>query len=247
MLHDYIISLGDNALILGQRLGEWCGHGPALETDMAMTNISLDLFGMTRSYFQYAAEVEGKGRTEDDIAFLRNEREYKNVQLVEQPNGNFADTIARQFFFDAWHYLFLQELAKSSDAQLAAIAAKSIKEVKYHLRFSSQWVLRLGDGTEISHEKMQNAVNDLWMFTEELVTSTDLEKEMADKGIGVDVSQLKTAYYEKLESILREATLEIPQKQWMQQGGKSGIHTEYLGHLLAEMQYLQRVHPGATW
>ena len=156
---DYIIALGDNNLILGQRLGEWCGHGPALETDMALTNISLDLFGMTRSYFQYAAEVEGKGRTEDDIAFLRNERQYKNVQLVEQPNGNFAETIARQFFFDAWHYLFLEQLAKSSDSQLSAIAVKSIKEVKYHLRFSSQWILRLGDGTAESHEKMQELIN----------------------------------------------------------------------------------------
>jgi ring-1,2-phenylacetyl-CoA epoxidase subunit PaaC len=247
MLAEYIIALGDNGLILGQRLGEWCGHGPALETDMALTNISLDLFGMTRSYFQYAAEVEDKGRTEDDIAFLRNEREYKNVQLVEQPNGNFADTIARQFFFDAFHYLFLEQLAKSTDAQLSAIAMKSIKEVKYHLRFSSQWMLRLGDGTEESHDKMQEAVNDLWMFTEELVTSTDLEKAMATEGIGVDVSELKTAYYEKLETILREATLEIPKKDWMQQGGKTGIHTEYLGHLLTDMQHLQRAHPGAKW
>jgi ring-1,2-phenylacetyl-CoA epoxidase subunit PaaC len=247
MLHEYIISIGDNALILGQRLGEWCGHGPALETDMAMTNISLDLFGMVRSYYQYAAEVEGKGRTEDDIAFLRFERDYRNVQLVEQPNGNFADTITRQFFFDAWHSLFLQELGKSSDTQLAAIAAKSIKEVKYHLRFSSQWVLRLGDGTAESHDKMQDAVDDLWMFTEELVTPTELEKEMAAKGIGVDVSKLKVAYYEKLESVLNEATIKIPKKQWMQQGGKSGIHTEYLGHLLSEMQYLQRAYPGANW
>ena len=247
MLANYIIALGDNGLILGQRLGEWCGHGPALETDMALTNISLDLFGMTRSYFQYAAEVEGKGRTEDDIAFLRNERQYKNVQLVEQPNGNFADTIARQFFFDAWHYLFLEQLAKSTDSQLSAIAMKSIKEVKYHLRFSSQWMLRLGDGTGESHDKMQAAVNDLWMFTEELVTATDLEKAMATEGIGVDVSELKTAYYEKLEAVLREATLEIPKKDWMQQGGKTGIHTEYLGHLLAEMQHLQRAYPGAKW
>lgn len=247
MLHEYIISIGDNALILGQRLGKWCGHGPALETDMAMTNISLDLFGMVRSYYQYAAEVEGKGRTEDDIAFLRFERDYRNVQLVEQPNGNFADTITRQFFFDAWHSLFLQELGKSSDTQLAAIAAKSIKEVKYHLRFSSQWVLRLGDGTAESHDKMQDAVDDLWMFTEELVTPTELEKEMAAKGIGVDVSKLKVAYYEKLESVLNEATIKIPKKQWMQQGGKSGIHTEYLGHLLSEMQYLQRAYPGANW
>jgi ring-1,2-phenylacetyl-CoA epoxidase subunit PaaC len=244
---DYIIALGDNSLILGQRLGEWCGHGPALETDMALTNISLDLFGMTRSYFQYAAEIEGKGRTEDDIAFLRNERQYKNVQLVEQPNGNYADTIARQFFFDAFHYLFLEQLSKSKDAQLSAIAMKSIKEVKYHLRFSSQWVLRLGDGTAESHEKMQEAVNDLWMFTGELVTSTDLEKAMAAEGIGVDVSELKTAYYEKLEAVLLEATLEIPKKDWMQQGGKTGIHTEGLGHILSDMQYLQRAYPGATW
>jgi ring-1,2-phenylacetyl-CoA epoxidase subunit PaaC len=247
MLSQYIIGLGDNTLILGQRLGEWCGHAPAVETDMALTNIALDLLGQTRSYFQYAAEIEGKGRTEDDIAFLRNEREYRNVLLVELPNEDFAYTIVRQFFFDAFHLLFLEKLAKSKEERLAAIAVKSLKEVKYHFRFSREWTLRLGDGTALSREKMQNAVNDLWVYTHELVESSDLEKAMATQGIGVDVSTLKTDYYNTLYETLAEATLLIPTENWWQKGGKTGIHTEFLGHILSEMQYLQRAYPNAVW
>lgn len=246
-LFQYITSLGDNPLILGQRLGEWCGHGPILEVDMALTNISLDLLGQTRSYFQYAAELEGKGHTEDDLAFLREIGAYRNVLLVEQPNEDFAYTIVRQFFFDVYHHLLLEELLKSQDAQLAAIAEKSLKEVSYHLRFSSEWMVRLGDGTEESHQKMQTAVDDLWRFTSELVTPTDLEVEMASFGIGVDVSQLADPYFAQLNKVLDEATLSSHPVSKSLPGGKLGRHTEYLGHILSEMQYLQRAYPGVKW
>lgn len=243
----YILSLGDNPLILGQRLSEWCGHGPILEVDMALTNISLDLLGQTRSYFQYAAELEDQGRTEDDLAFLRNVREYKNVLLVEQPNQDFAYTIARQFFFDAFHNHFLQELQGSNDEQLAAIAAKSIKEVNYHLRFSSDWMLRLGDGTEESHTRLQNAVDDLWIYVEELYTPTSLDKEMAELGIGVDLEKVANPVQDSIRATLTEATLKIPENAWPQTGGRMGNHTEHLGFILADMQYLQRTYPGAKW
>ena len=243
----YILSLGDNPLILGQRLGEWCGHGPVLEVDMALTNIALDLLGQTRSYFQYAAELEGKGRTEDDFAFLRDVREYRNVLLVEQPNQDFAFTIVRQFFFDSFHHLFLQHLRRSNDEQLAAIAAKSLKEVTYHLRFSSEWMLRLGDGTQESHEKMQTAVNELWMYVGELCSPSPLDIEMAELGIGVDLSSLKGSFEHNTREILSEATLDIPESSWSQSGGRTGTHTEHLGYLLADLQYMQRTYPDSTW
>jgi ring-1,2-phenylacetyl-CoA epoxidase subunit PaaC len=185
----YICGIADNSLILGQRLGELCGHGPSLETDIALTNISLDLFGQVRSYFQYAAELKGEQSTEDTFAFLRKEQEYRNVLLVEQPNTDFAYVIARQFLFDVYHQLFLEQLQSSSDQTLAAIAKKSLKEVTYHVRFSSDWVIRLGDGTEESHTRMSAAIADLWIFTEELFSSTEVEKEMASAAIGVDVSR----------------------------------------------------------
>lgn len=244
---NYLISLGDNTLVLGQRLAEWCGHGPILEVDMALTNISLDLLGQTRSYYQHAAALEGKGRTEDDIAHLRDARDFRNVLLVEQENGDFAATIVRQFFFDAWHYLLLTELQTSNEEQIAAIAAKSIKEVKYHLRFSSEWVIRLGDGTEVSHQKMQDAVAELWCYTGEMCTPTALDTEMAELGIGPDLSTLQAAYTAKIEEVLHAATLTIPTDTWQQQGGKTGQHTERLGFLLADLQFLQRSHPGAKW
>lgn len=246
-LFAYILQLGDNPLILGHRLSEWCGHGPILEVDMALTNISLDLIGQTRNYFQYAAEVEGKGRTEDDLAFLRVDREYKNFLLLEQPNGDFAYTIARQFYFDAFHLLFLKELCKSSDEQLAAIAAKSVKEVGYHLRFSSDWVVRLGDGTEESKAKMQEAIHELWNYTEEFFRMTDLEKEMAENGIGVDVENLRETFQADTKEVLDRAELAFPDYTPSQVGGKKGLHSEHLGHLLAEMQYMQRTYPGQEW
>ena len=246
-LYKYILGIADNSLILGQRLGELTGHGPSLETDIACTNMSLDLFGQVRSYYQYAAKIAGDNRTEDDIAMLRKEREYVNVLLVEQPNTNFAYTMARQFLFDVYHLLFLQELQKSKDLTLSAIANKSIKEVSYHLRFSSDWIKRLGDGTEVSHQKMQEAIDGLWTYTDELFHQTEADVAMVSDGIGVDVTKLKEAYYNKVNAVLEESTLQIPESKWFQKGGKKGIHTEHLGYLLAELQYMQRAYPNMEW
>lgn len=246
-LYNYILGVADNSLILGQRIGELCGHGPSLETDIACTNVSLDLFGQVRSYFQYAAEIAGEGKTEDDIAFLRRERQYKNVLLVEQPNTDFAYTIVRQFLFDVYHLLFLQELQNSTDETLVAIAKKSIKEVSYHERFSTDWVVRLGDGSQESHQRIQNAMDRLWTYTDELFHQTDADKAMVELGIGVDVTTLKDAYYTKVASVLGKATIVVPESKWFQKGGKNGVHTEHLGYLLADMQYMQRTYPGMEW
>ena len=246
-LYNYILGIADNSLILGQRLGELCGHGPTLETDIACTNISLDLFGQVRSYFQYAAKIAGDGRTEDDIAMLRKEREYKNVLLVEQPNTNFAYTIGRQFLFDIYHLAFLKELQKSTDFTLAAIANKSVKEVSYHERFSTDWVKRLGDGTDESQSKMQDAINDLWTYTDELFHQTEADKAMVKEGIGVDVTKLKEKYYNTITDILEQSALTIPESKYFQKGGKEGIHTEHLGYLLSELQYMQRAYPNMEW
>ncbi len=246
-LYDYILGVADNSLILGQRLGELCGHGPSLETDIACTNISLDLFGQVRSYFQYAAQLKGGNISEDDIAFLRPEKEYKNVLLVEQPNTDFGYIIVRQFLFDAYHFLFLKELQKSKDITLSAIANKSIKEVSYHYRFSSDWVKRLGDGTEESQARIQNAIDDLWTYTDELFHQTEADEVMIEDGIGVDVTGLKELYYNEVSKVLTEATIQIPDLKYFQKGGKQGIHTEHLGYLLADMQYMQRAYPNMIW
>jgi ring-1,2-phenylacetyl-CoA epoxidase subunit PaaC len=246
-LYNYILGIADNSLILGQRLGQLCGHGPSLETDIACTNISLDLFGQVRSYFQYAAKIAGDQRTEDDIAMLRKERDYKNVLLVEQPNTNFAFTIGRQFLFDVYHLAFLTELQNSNDFTLSVIAKKCVKEVSYHLRFSSDWVKRLGNGTPVSKEKMQEAINGLWTYTDELFYQTNADKEMVFEGIGVDVTKLKNNYYSHINNILLEATLEIPESKWFQTGGKEGIHSEHLGYLLSDLQYMQRTYPNMEW
>jgi ring-1,2-phenylacetyl-CoA epoxidase subunit PaaC len=246
-LIQYIYGIADNALILGQRLGELCGHGPNLETDIALTNMALDLLGQTRSYYQYAAKLAGGGATEDTIAFLRNEREYRNVLLVEQPNTDFAYVIARQYLFDEFHLLLLAELQHSKDATLAAIAAKSIKEVSYHRRFSSDWAKRLGDGTAESHERLQTAIDGLWTFTDELFHMTDADHAMAAEGIGVNVAKLKETYYASVVAVLTEATLVAPQMQYFQKGGKTGIHSEHMGYLLADLQYMQRTFPNMNW
>ena len=247
-LIQYILGIADNALILGQRLGELCGHGPILETDIAMTNIALDLLGQTRSYYQYAAHLSNDDKvTEDTIAFLRNEREYRNVLLVEQPNTDFAYSITRQFLFDVYHLLLLTELQNSNDETLQAIAKKSIKEVTYHVRFSADWIIRLGDGNQESNEKMQNAINDLWTFTDELFHQTEADIEMVKQGIGVDVTKLKEIYYKKITDILDEATLQTPETIYFQKGGKLGIHSEHMGYLLADMQYMQRSFPNMSW
>lgn len=246
-LYKYILGVADNSLILGQRMGELCGHGPSLETDIACTNISLDLFGQVRNYYQYAAKISGDGRSEDDIAMLRKEREYVNVLLVEQPNTDFAYTMARQFLFDVYHLLFLRELEKSKDLTLSAIATKSIKEVSYHQRFSSDWVKRLGDGTQESHEKMQDGIDDLWTYIDELFHQTKADKAMVEEGIGVDVTKLKDKYYQLVDGVLEESTLTIPESKWFQKGGKEGIHTEHFGYLLSELQYMQRTYPKMEW
>ena len=243
----YILHLADNALILGQRLSEWCGHGPILEQDMAMTNISLDLVGQSRSLFQLAGELEGKGRSEDDLAFMRVEIDYKNCLLAEQPNGDFAKTILRQFFYDAFSFHNYTALLQSSNEQVRAIAEKSLKEVTYHLKWSSEWVIRLVDGTEESLLRMKTALLELWTFTGELYTPVDYEIKAAESGLGVDFDKIKTLWFEEVKKVFDMAGIKVPAGGWMQKGGKKGIHTEHLGFLLADMQYLQRTYPGQKW
>lgn len=242
-----IYGLADSSLILAQRLSELTGHGPSLELDMGLTNIALDLFGQVRSYYQYAAKEMGDGKTEDDLAFLRTEREFKSVLLAEQPNTDFAYTIARQFLYDHFHYLMLQKLQNSQDGHLASIARKSIKEVAYHREYTSDWIKRLGDGTAESHERIQNAINDFWGYTNELFYKTKADKNMIEKGIGVDFDEFKEEYYQNVKEVLEEATLEVPEQKYFQKGGKEGVHTEHFGHLLTEMQYMQRTYPGMQW
>lgn len=246
-LYDYILGVTDNSLILGQRLGELCGHGPSLETDIAITNIALDLLGQCRNYYQYAAKLKGGDTTEDSIAMLRKERDYVNVLLVEQPNVHFGYVIARQFLFDVFHLLQMQELQKSKDETLASIATKNIKETLYHERFSSDWIKRLGDGTNESKAKIQEAINDLWPYTKELFEVTKADKEMIDAGIAADVSKLQDSYYKRVSEVLEEATLQVPENKYFQTGGKKGIHTEHMGPLLTELQYMQRTYPNMNW
>jgi len=246
-LYDYLLHLGDNSMILGQRLGELCGHGPELETDIALTNISLDLFGQVRNYFQAAAQIKGGDATEDSVAMLRYEHEYKNTYLVEQPNEDFAHVIVRQFFFDVYHQLVLNELMESKNETLVAIAKKSIKEVDYHVDFSSTWVKRLGDGTEESHVKAQTAVNTLWRYSMELFKATETESWAADSGVGPDLDQLKSVYLERVTGLLKEATLNLPEETVFQYGAKTGRHSENMGYILAEFQYMQRAYPNMKW
>lgn len=246
-LFEYLLRLGDNCLILSQRLSAWCGHGPVLEEDIALTNVALDLLGHARFWLSYAGEVEGEGRDEDALAFLRDAGEFRNVLLVEQPNGDYAMTTARQFFFDVWHFHLLTALQQSTDSRIAAIAQKALKEVTYHLERSTDWMIRLGDGTEESHRRMQAAVDELWTYTGELFEMDDVDAEMLQKGIGVDLAGLRPRWTEHIEKIFADATLQLPAGKWMQRGGKRGVHTEKLGYLLAEMQFLQRAYPGAQW
>ncbi len=244
---DYLLRLGDNALILGQRLGEWCGHGPILEEDIALTNLSLDLIGQARSVLSYAGEIEGKGRDEDRLAFFRDTQQFKNVLLVEQPNGHFGDTIARQFYYDHFAWLLFDALQASNDAQLAAIAAKSLKEVTYHRRHSSEWVIRLGDGTAESHEKIQQSISDLWSFTGEMYTADELDRRVAASGLGADLDEIAKYWKQNVAGVLAQAGLSLPESGWMQTGGKKGVHSEHLGFVLAEMQHLPRMYPDAQW
>lgn len=246
-LVQYCLQLADNVLILGQRLGEWCGHGPTLEQDIALTNFALDFVGQSRLYYQYAAELLGEPHSEDSLAFLRDLPAYNNIQLVEQPNRDFAHTIIRQFLFDSWHYYFLEQLQYSGDERLSAIAAKSIKEVAYHLRFSSEWTIRLGDGTEESHKKMQAALNRLWVFSQESLKPADYELELIAKGIAVDLTQISTKVAQKRKDVFEEATLKMPELIPFFGNGKKGLHTEHLGYILTELQFMQRAYPGLQW
>ena len=244
----YLLRLGDNALILSQQLSQLCGKGPALEEDMALTNVALDLLGQTRLWFSYAAELENAGRDEDDIAFMRDAHDFRNCLLVEQPNGNYADTMMRQFFFDTWHYFQLLELTKAADPRIVEVAQKSIKEVTYHLRRSGDLIVRLGDGTAESHKKTQAAADALWMYTGEMFQYDAVDSAMVAAGIAPPSELLRAAFLEHVAEIFAEATLVMPAPDaWMQKGGKQGTHTEHLGFILAEMQFLQRAYPGAEW
>jgi len=246
-LINYSLHLADNALIIGHRNSEWCGHGPILEQDIAISNIALDGIGQARNFYQYAALLSGNGATEDTLAYLRDVIDYKNLLLTELPNGDWAQTILRQFLFSTYQYYFYQQLEKSTDVQLAAIAEKSLKEVTYHVRWSSEWVIRLGDGTEESHTRLSNAVTEIWNYTGELFIPASYEKELITTGIAVDLSVIQPLWQQKVSDVFTEATIAIPEKSFAQQGGKGGIHTEHLGYILAEMQFLQRVYPGAEW
>jgi len=245
---EYLLRQGDNALILSQQLSRLCGKGPALEEDMALTNVALDLLGQTRMWLTYAGELEGRGRDEDRLAFLRDAHEYRNVQLVEQPNGSYADTMMRQFFFDTWHYFLMQGLLKSSDPRIADIAGKAVKEATYHLRRSGDLVVRLGDGTDLSHARMQAAADDLWTYTGELFLYDDIDNAMVAQRAAPAAEGLRAAFLEHVGEIFAEATLAMPSPDaYMQRGGKQGRHTEHLGYILAEMQFLQRAYPGVEW
>lgn len=246
-LIDYLLRLGDNALILGQRLGEWCGHGPVLEQDIALSNMSLDHLGQARYLLTLAGEKEGKGRTEDDIAFLRDGWDFRNCLLVEQPNGDFAMTIARSFFYDAYNLPNFEALLNSKEKGLVDIADKALKEVRYHFKYSSEWVLRLGDGTEESHRRMQDAIDQLWQYTGELTTPNEVDNMMAEEGIAPDLSKIKPRWDDLVLPIIKAAGLSIPENVYMQKGGKEGVHTEYLGHILTDLQFMQRAYPNSEW
>lgn len=246
-LFDYVLRLADTSLIYGQRISEWCGHGPVLEEDIALSNTALDYLGQATNLFKYAAEIEGGTRDEDQIAFVRDLPEYRNLLMVELPNGDYAVTIARHFLFSQYYFLFLEQLQKSGNEFLSGFAQKSIKEVRYHLEHSSNWVKRMGDGTEESHNRIQKAINQLWEYTGEFFDMDELDTKMLNAGIGVDNASLKTTWRTRVEAVATEATLSVPADGWHHSGSKSGKHTEHLGYILAEMQYLQRTFPNAKW
>lgn len=243
----YTLYLADTNLILSQRNGEWCGHGPILELDIAMTNITLDLLGQARNFYQYAAMLMGNGATEDSLAYLRTEREFKNCLLAEQPNGDWGQTLLRQFFISQYQFLLYNSLVGCKDEQLSGIAEKGLKEVTYHLRWSSEWVIRLGNGTDESHHRMKRAMEALWTYTGELCMPAPYEQYLIDNGIIPSQSTLQEEFLKNSTIILKKANLRIPEGSYMQKGGKTGIHTEHLGPLLAELQYMQRTYPGAEW
>ncbi len=246
-LFSYTLRLGDNALILGHRLSEWSSKGPLLEEDIAMTNMALDLIGRADAMLKYAAQVEGKGRKEDDLAYKRGERQFLCNLIVQLPNGDFGYTIARQLIMSAFDICLYEELVKSKDETIAAISAKAVKEVKYHLKFATDWTLRLGDGTEESHQRIQKSFNDIWMYTGELFEMNEVDAILIKEGIAVDLNSLKARWKKIMTEVLLEATLTVPADAYMQTGSRKGVHTENLGYILAEMQYLQRAYPDAKW
>jgi ring-1,2-phenylacetyl-CoA epoxidase subunit PaaC len=243
----YVLRLGDTSLVLAQRLGECIGRAPALEEELGFANTALDLLGQARLLLTYAGEIEGKGRTEDDLAFFRGEREFLNPTLVEQPNGDFGHTLVRQLLLDAWQLELYERLVRSSDARLAEIAAKAVKETRYHLRYSASWVVRLGDGTDESHARVQAALDGLWPFTRELFDPDELDLAMHRAGIAPDLAETRQAWSARIDAVLAEATLKRPADRPFSWYGKRGEHGEHLGYLLAEMQHMQRTYPGATW
>jgi ring-1,2-phenylacetyl-CoA epoxidase subunit PaaC len=246
-LFKYTIRLADNSLILSQRLSEWTSQGPFLEEDLALTNIALDILGQANSLLEYAAKIEGKGRTADDLAFFRNEREFYNTLMVEQTNGDYAKTILRQCFIDNFDLLFYTELAKNADETLAAIATKSLKEITYHVRHTASWIDRFGNGTEESHTRLQKALNELWRFTDELFEMNDVDATLLKEKIAVDLASLKPLWKKQIDALLEKANLKLPETTFMQRGSRDAKHTEQLGYILAEMQYLPRMHPTAKW
>ena len=239
-LIDYILHLADSTLILSQKNSEWCGHGPILEQDIAITNISLDLIGQSRNFYQYAAFLIGGDVDEDKLAYLRKEREFKNLLMVEQPNGDWGQTVLRQYLFSQFQYLLFEKLQHTKDEQLAASTAKALKEIKYHVRWSSEWVIRLGDGTAESKTRMLKAIEEIWKYTGEMFVPAEYETE-------IDITILKVDWLQKVKLIFDEATLPVPENVFMHKGGKEGIHTEHLGYILTELQYMQRAYPNATW
>ena len=246
-LVNYCLRLGDSSLILGQRMAEWCSNGPMLEEDIALSNIGLDLFGQARTMLTYAGKVEGKGRTENDLAFKRLEREFFNTLISERPNGHFGDTVVRNFLHSAYTYHLYSALTKSNDEMIAAFASKSLKEVTYHLRHSSEWLVRLGDGTEESHEKVQQSLNNIWEYTADLFEMNEVDELLISENIAVDLNKIKTIWDETINQVFERATLQRPEDKFMQKGRLDGIHSEVLGHLLAEMQFLPRAYPDAKW
>ena len=245
---EYLLRLGDNVLVLSQRLTEWVGKGPALEEDMALANTALDLMGQARLWLGYAGEVESAGRGEDQLAFGRDAHQFRNLLLVERPNGSYADTLMRQYLFDSWHLPLLEQLTRSSDERIAGIAEKARKEVGYHLRRSSDLVVRLGDGSDESHRRMQRALDDLWMYTGELFSTDSVDEVLQAQGVAASVAELREPWLAQLGRTLGAATLRMPDPAaWMQKGGKQGRHSEQMGFLLAEMQFLQRAYPGQQW
>lgn len=246
-LFEFLLRMGDSTLILGHRVSEWCGHSPVLEEDIALTNTALDLIGQTQLWLGLAGEIEGKGRNADALAYLRDTVGFRNVLITERPNGDFGATIMRQFLFDAFHFILLGKLEKSSNARVAEIAAKAIKEVAYHVERSSDLVVRLGDGTAESHKRMQTALNDLWGYTGEFFIADSVDDALAAAGIAPNPGELRAEWDASVNAVLQEATLKRPTSPYAHKGGKKGVHSEYLGHILAQMQFLQRAYPGAIW